>query len=117
MRCVIIEDNNDVALYLETFIAQEGHEPILVSGTFEQVFDEDFWYGVDVALIDLLLGKEINGGHILKWMRDHVPSVRRVVLSAVANHVEVKELAHAVLVKPVGAVEIRRALAGEVDRE
>lgn len=115
MRVVVIEDNVDVALYIETFLAQEGHEPILVSGTFEQVLHENFWWGVDAALVDLLLGHDINGGHILQWMSDHAPHVRRVVLSAVANHVNVKELAHVVLVKPAGAVAIRRALGGGMD--
>jgi DNA-binding NarL/FixJ family response regulator len=112
VRIVVIEDNEDVALYLETFLIQEGHEPVVVTGHFDQVLHEDFWWGIDVAIVDLLLNYEVNGGHILSWLLEHQPRIRRVVLSAVANHVDVKELAHAVLVKPASAVAIRRALAG-----
>lgn len=115
MRIVVIEDNEDVGQYLETFLQQEGHEPVLVPAEFQVVLHRDFWVDVDVALIDLLLGHALNGGHILAWLKANAPHVRRVVLSAVANHVDVKEQAHAVLVKPASPSAIRAALKGGVD--
>lgn len=103
---------------LEAVLGVAGIEAVPTTRDFHTLLHPDMWADYDGAVVDLLLSDpEVNGGDIIRWLHDNVPHVRRVVLSAVADleHVvgsDLRQLAHAVLVKPCRHVEIIAALGG-----
>lgn len=102
--CVrLVEDNPDLVMLitrvLEPYVKKV--ELTVTDSNFTTLLDRESWYGVDVALIDVLLGEpDLDGRDILAWLKEERPDIRRVVLSAVGNvFPELGELAHVVLTK------------------
>lgn len=102
----IIDDNRDIAEMVSTLLSLEGIANAITSEDFDLLLHTDRWSSVRVALIDLNLGSDTTGQDILTFLRDHLPNIRRVVLSATGDLGDLNGLAHAVLVKPAEMADI-----------
>lgn len=98
----IVDDNRDIAEMVSALLSIEGIPNAITSEDFDLLLHPDRWNGVRVALVDLNLGEPTTGKDILTFLHSDCPHIRRVVLSATADLLdqEVRDLAHAVLVKP-----------------
>lgn len=114
MKVVVIEDNLSIIELYEIWLKSEEFDVIFVSEHFEQVFVEDFWDGVDVAVIDLLLSATVTGVDIIDWMHEHVPHVRKIIVSALVRVVDKipTNMADAFLLKPFKPDALTAALKG-----
>lgn len=85
MKILVVEDEPDIGLMFKMAFALNKWEVETVSERFDALFSVPRWRGVDVAIVDLMLGGDITGIQILSWLRDHMPKVIRIVYSAVAE--------------------------------
>lgn len=110
MRVAIVEDSPDVAEMLTAMLGLSDVETVTFTDDFASLLSAEPWQGVDVALVDLML-PGIDGDEILAYLASHHPTVRRVVLSAVAHQrLGLDQLAHAVVTKPVDTRSLLRAI-------
>lgn len=118
MRVRFVEDNPDLAMLIRHTLEPAGIELVLSDSDFGSLLAPEPWDGIDVALVDVLLGEpDIDGRDVLRWLKANRPEVRRVVFSAVGNvYVELEELADVVLTKgSVGTAALLSALGVDPD--
>lgn len=107
----VVDDNEDIAQMIKLMLQREG---IAVMTT---VIDESCllhrcpWVDVDAALVDLTM-PGISGEEVLRYLHEHFPDIRRVVLTAAIASVQesVYDLADCVLGKPATADDILSAI-------
>jgi DNA-binding NtrC family response regulator len=114
----IVDDNRDIAEMVSALLSIEGIPNAITSEDFDLLLHVDRWSGIRVALVDLHLGEPTTGEDILGFLKENCPNIRRVVFSATGDvgseqeQMRLRELAHAVLVKPaeIGDIlaEVRR---------
>ena len=113
MNVVIVEDARDVARLEELLLTDAGHTVTVYTEGFDRLLHPEPWQGVDVALLDLMLGEDTSGADILGYLANHHPHIRRVVCSAVSDVLAPSTtLADVVLRKPAGVTEILAAVDG-----
>lgn len=79
---MLIEDSYDVRWLVRFHLEHAGFTVVEPTG-WTSLLDRATWTGVDVAVIDLHLGDpDINGAHVLLFLRDNLPEIRRVVFTA-----------------------------------
>lgn len=110
MRVAIVEDSPDVAEMLTAMLGLHDLDTVAFTDDFTALLHPGPWQGVDVALVDLML-PGIDGDEILAYLAAHHPTVRRVVLSAVAHQrLGLDRHADAVVTKPVDTRSLLRAI-------
>lgn len=115
IRVLVIEDDAVIStLYRHTieFLAPE-FEVITYEGNFNHVSETVDWTRVDVVICDQLLGIRARGSTILAYVRDHFPTIRRIMLTGdmeVGEHA--KRSADIVLTKPIYPEELVAILRG-----
>lgn len=98
MRIVCIEDQQDVLALERTILLDAGHT-VIAPVVYSWLYEDDFWFGVDIALVDLNLSGPTTGREILAWLAEHMPNVRRVCITG--ENVTAEEVqAHHIIVKP-----------------
>lgn len=110
----LVEDNEDIVYLLSHGDALEQVDLRTTTRNFEDLLRPEPWQGVDVALVDYMLG-EITGLDILRYLKGEHPRIRRVLFTAVPpDYIDerVKDFADAVVSKPAGFAEIERAIRG-----
>lgn len=118
MRVRLVEDNPDLVMLVSHVLHDSDVEIEVTDHDYEALFADECWEGIDVALVDVLLGEpDFDGRDILAWLKREHPEVRRVVFSAVGNvYPELGELADVVLTKgSVGLVALLSALGVDPD--
>jgi CheY-like chemotaxis protein len=115
IRVLVVEDDPVVAkLYSQTiqFMAPE-YEVKVYDGDFKRVIETVDWTQVDVVICDQILGFWARGSTILRYVREHFPAIRRIMLT---GDVEVgdarKKTADVVFVKPIYPEELVEILRG-----
>lgn len=111
VRVLVVEDSPDIGAIFMSWLSTAGHRVILWTNRFEDLLSPEPWDGVEVAIVDLMLGPGISGAAILAYLEADQPQVRRVVCSALPiDDSDINGGAHAVLVKPVKATQLLEAL-------
>lgn len=107
----VVEDSAHIAVLWQEALGLEGHVVKITQSDFLDALTADAWEGVDVALIDLHLGTDVSGLDVLRYLREHHPEVKRVVISAVAPLAQVEAgLADVVLTKPTSMDAVVKAV-------
>jgi DNA-binding response OmpR family regulator len=102
MRVLVVEDTIELAELFELWLSLAEIEAVTVSRDFDQLLAPQIWEGIEVAVVDLMLGDRISGVAILAWLYENRPDVRRIVCSAMDLHdEEVTGAADVILRKPV----------------
>lgn len=106
MHVRLVEDRSDLILLLHHILNLRGGADLSVTtNDFDRLFSVESWEGVDVALVDIMLGDpEISGIDVLRFLKQNLPNIRRVVYSAVAHQKEFADLADVVLTKGTGGI-------------
>lgn len=118
VRVHLVEDHPDLAMLVRHLLEPTGIDLIHTGRLFATLLNRPPWQGVDVAIVDVLLGDpEIDGRDILRWLKVERPDIRRVVFSAVGNvYVELEELADVVLTKgSIGTAALLAAIGVDPD--
>jgi CheY-like chemotaxis protein len=80
-RVMLVEDNDDVR-YLAAFVlAAAGHE-VIEPASWASLLEPEPWTNIDVAVVDLFLADVVNGAHILAYLAEHHPHIRRIVFTS-----------------------------------
>lgn len=110
---VIVEDMEDVALAERAMLAPVVDDIVVVVDDFGRAFTPDFWAGVDVAVVDLML-PGFHGEDICRYLAAEFPSVRRVICTAKPTYElpDLAALAHVVLRKPFALEDLVHAVCG-----
>ena len=118
MRVRLVEDNPDLVMLMRHVLQDSEVEVEVTDHNYEALFTHECWEGIDVAVVDVLLGEpDFDGRDILAWLKRELPGIRRVVLSAVGNvYPELGDLADVVLTKgSVGLVALLSAIGVDPD--
>lgn len=108
----VIDDSPDVAEGLCKALRAGGLDAEAVSDQFGVLLDHAVWDGFDAVLVDYIL-EGVTGAHILLWLREHRPEIRRVLLTGWPDiALEAQGVAHVMLVKPASVPVILKALTG-----
>jgi CheY-like chemotaxis protein len=79
---MLVEDSADVRWLVRFHVADAGYT-VREPEAWPELLTDDPWQDVDVAIVDLHLGDpHITGVHVLAYLREHHPNIRRVVLTA-----------------------------------
>lgn len=81
MRIVIIDDAQELAELAADVLRQRGHDVEVVTHDFGALAEAWRWADVDVALIDYVLGDGVTGVDGWRWLTEHAPNVKVVVMS------------------------------------
>lgn len=81
-KILIAEDNEDVAWLAAFHLRDVGYHVITVTADWRTLFDVGTWLDVDVAVVDLHLKADTNGVHVLRWLAEYLPGIRRVMFTA-----------------------------------
>jgi DNA-binding NarL/FixJ family response regulator len=85
MKVVILEDHDLVAAGLQRVLRNLGHEGLHMRRVLEAQAALQTHQEVDVVIADLGLGFGESGLEFLSWLRQHFPSVRRILTSALGR--------------------------------
>ncbi len=100
MKVRVCEDEPDLGFLVKTALTRKGLEVVVHSSDFESLMDVKKWDGFDVVVMDVLVRELVTGVDILRWMKEHVPHVRRIAWSAVhESFPEMGELCEAIIPK------------------
>lgn len=107
----LVEDNPELVMLIEHTFQDTDIDLVVTDHDFERLLEREPWYGIDVAVVDVLLGNpDLDGRDVLRWLKNERPDIRRVCFSAVGNvYTELADLADVVLTK--GAVSRSSLLA------
>lgn len=109
MKVLVVDDSIAIAEMIGTALEFADVDVDLVTSDFESLLAAERWQGVDAAVIDLML-PGMDGEDVVRYLEAEVPSVRRVVLSAVA-HQRPGLAEHAICItKPVDPRQLLSAL-------
>ncbi len=112
MRVRVVDDEASIARMLAEAIRLEGHEAVITTSDFYKLLDRGPWEGIDVAVLDLMLG-EVSGYDILEYIKAEFPDMRVVILSASRQPISaLEERADVRLSKPISPMTLVEALHG-----
>lgn len=121
MKVLLVEDNANLVYLMRTFFRKQPYPVQLevVSHDFRSALFDCDRHGVDLAIIDLELGHEIDprigmisGLTFLRHFKERHPATCRFVSTAAEPiHEEEMELADHVLAKPYDIEEMRELMA------
>lgn len=84
MKVMIVEDTVAVAEMLAMALDFAGVDVVQRTSDFAALLTPEPWQGVNAVVCDLML-PDMDGEQILRYLAAEHPSIRRVVLSAVAH--------------------------------
>lgn len=115
MRVLIVEDEADIAHFLGVMFNFYGVEVVTWLADYRLLLAPEHWEGIDVAIVDRMLGYDQPAGEqVLRWLGDHRPGIRRVLLTG-APDPNANGLAHVALTKPAPAQAILHAIGIETN--
>lgn len=79
---MVVEDNEHIRKMLQQLLETMGYEVLSYSTNLESLMWDTVWRGVDVALVDIRLGEQIDGADILRYLKVYHPQVKRVAVTA-----------------------------------
>lgn len=115
---LIVEDEYGIRLFLEHLLRRDGHTVVLADSGEAAIplINQE----LDLAILDLNLGKGMSGIDVLQEIRQHAPETEVVLLTghgtletAVAA---LREGAHDYLFKPCEAKQIRASIASALQK-
>lgn len=115
MRVRVCDDNADIAELLRLELTYAGFDVEVRSRGFFALLAPGAWDGIAGAVLDVMLGEEVSGLHLLFHLANHEPQVRRVLLTAsIVGELDrrIADVAHVVLEKPVPVTKVVEALRG-----
>jgi hypothetical protein len=85
----------------------------VTTSDFASLLGPEKWVGIQVAVVDFMLGTEMSGDRVLRWLQIHRPDIRRILFSAVTSlGILPNELIDAAVVKPADVAELVEAIRG-----
>jgi DNA-binding NtrC family response regulator len=111
---IVVDDDESVALLVADVVEFCKHTPIVLTEPFSAVLHLQ-QPGVAAILTDYMMPK-LSGLELLLIAQDSAPNIRRVLITAAPNEMEVREagrtgVAQMIIAKPPGIADIRMALA------
>lgn len=114
MRVVVVDDQTDIADLITMQLEYAGHEVAATLYSMSEVQSFEGWEGVDAATLDWLMPSS-SGVHIARWLAEHHPKVRTVIVTAApaSMRLDHPEFEGVVLAKPYDITDLIAALQGE----
>ena len=88
----VVEDSQEVARLLEVILQRAGVTVEKWTADFDRLFDDGAWEGVTHLVCDLML-PGVDGEAIVRHVAAQHPDIVRVVVSAVAHHRQLDDVA------------------------
>ena len=108
----IVEDSGLLVEMLGVMLDRRNIRYCSTSSRFGFLLTPAVWEGITTVLCDLDLGDEITGEMVLKYLQEHHPSIKRIVLSGAAqvSNPHLISLADVILVKPADITVMTEAI-------
>lgn len=107
MYVAIVEDDPDLARQFAMHLELDGISGVVYDRDFEHLLQPEHWQGVTTAVVDYMLGCDVTGVDILRYLVAEHPHIWRVLMTATE---EVNGLANARLPKPFYLRDLKRVL-------
>jgi DNA-binding response OmpR family regulator len=117
-RILVVEDEVSIRLFLEHLLRRDGHEVRVARHGAEALtlLDEP----LDMAILDINLGRGMDGIELMRRLRQEVPHIEVVLLTGQATLdtavSALREGAHDYLFKPCPADKVRRVVQSGLEK-
>lgn len=110
MRVVLFEDEPDIAYMQQTLLTRFGCQVETPSiRQREELNWKIRWSETDVAIVDLMM-PHLGGDVIVRWIKQHQPHVRVLLVTAAPSQIPDDLPADVILVKPFHVDDLYRAV-------
>lgn len=113
MHTLVVEDEEQVRFFLRETLRRQGHV-VVEAASGEQALQILDGRSFDLAILDVVLGGQVDGLQVLEAIRERCPGTAAIMLTAHGSlESAVQALRDGVdgyLLKPVRAAELRQAV-------